>query len=226
MSVPKLRLTDAGGQIIARALAGETLWFTKLALGDGQLTSEGQIVGLTGLIHHVMDVPITSRRRKEGQVTLSGKLTPPTSEFRWRELGVFAKAGETGTERLYGYINLYEDGEIIKPSDGADRSIYVTVAVGNVQNVEVVLAPIEEATVSIHIVRCRERDPSKPDYGLGGGGDDGGDETPVLRVKGYTGTAEVSAVVSGVEYDAENLSVDGENVPDGTLIIKTKTLEE
>lgn len=216
MSVPRLRLTDAGGQIMARAMAGETLWFTKLALGDGQLTSEGQIVGLTGLIHHVVDVPITSRRRKEGQLSLSGKLTPPTSEFRWRELGVFAKAGETGTERLYGYINLYEDGEIIKPSDGADRSVYVTVAVGDVQSVEVVLAPVEEATVSIHIVRQRERDPSKPDYGL----DDGGDETPVLRVKGYTGTAEVSAVVSGVEYDTENMSADPDDVPSGTLILR------
>lgn len=224
MSVPKLRLTDAGWQIMGRAIAGETLWFTKLALGDGQLTTEGQIVGLTGLIHHVVDVPITARRRKDGQVTLSGKLTQPASEFRWRELGVFAKAGEDGTERLFGYLNLYEDGEIIKPDDGMERSIYVTVAVGNVQNVEVVLPPMEEATVSIHVLRQRVRDPSKPDYGLGGGGDDGG-ETPVLRVKGYTGTAEVSAVVSGVEYDAINMSVDGENVPDGTLIIKTK-LEE
>lgn len=220
MSVPKLRLTDAGGQIMARAMAGETLWFTKLALGDGQLTAEGQIAGLTGLIHHVVDVSITSRRRKEGQVTLSGPLTPPASAFRWRELGVFAKAGETGTERLYGYLNLYEDGEVVKPDDGTERSIYVTVAVGDAQNVEVVLAPIEGATVSIHIVRCRERDPSKPDYGLGGGGDDGGDETPVLRVKGYTGTAEVSAVVSGVEYDAENMSANPDDVPDGTLILK------
>lgn len=226
MSVPMLRLTDAGNQIMARALAGETLWFTKLALGDGQLTSEGQIAGLTGLIHHVMDVAITARRRKEGQVTLSGPLAPPTSEFRWRELGVFAKAGETGTERLFGYLNLYEDGETIKPDDGMARSIYVTVAMGDVQSVEVVLAPIEEATVTVHVIRRRERDPNKPDYGLGGGGDDSGDETPVLRVKGYTGTAEVSAVVSGVEYDAINLSVDGENAPDGTLVVKTKNLEE
>lgn len=70
------------------------------------------------------------------------------------------------------------------------------------------------------VIRVRARDPSKPDYGLGGGGDDGGDETPVLRVKGYTGTAEVSAVVSGVEYDADNMSTQGEDVPNGTLILR------
>lgn len=70
------------------------------------------------------------------------------------------------------------------------------------------------------VIRVRVRDPSKPDYGLGGGGDDGGEETPVLRVKGYTGTAEVSAVVSGVEYDAENMSTHGDNVPNGTLILR------
>ena len=66
-----------------------------------------------------------------------------------------------------------------------------------------------------HVIAVRERDPSKPDYGLS---DNGG--TAVLKVETYTGTAEVSAVVSGVKYDVENMRVGGENVPDGTLILE------
>ena len=56
-----------------------------------------------------------------------------------------------------------------------------------------------------------DSDPSKPE--------ESGPEV-VLRVEPYTGGAEVTAIVSGVEYDAKNMSVSGENVPDGTLILR------
>ena len=71
-------------------------------------------------------------------------------------------------------------------------------------------------------IRTRVRDPDKPTYGLGGGGDDGGDQSVALKVGPYTGTAEISVVVSGDTYDAENLGFDGENDPDETIIIKTE----
>lgn len=75
------------------------------------------------------------------------------------------------------------------------------------------------------VIAVRERDPGKPDYGLGGGGADGGAVSVALDVGPYTGTAEVSAVVSGVVYDAHNLSFDGESAPGGTLIIKQEAKE-
>lgn len=69
-----------------------------------------------------------------------------------------------------------------------------------------------------HIVATRERDPSKPDYGIGGS-----DEiSAVLEVGTYTGTAATTVVVSGVEYDANNLSHSGESVPDGNIIFNTE----
>ena len=66
-----------------------------------------------------------------------------------------------------------------------------------------------------HVIAVRERDPDKPDYGLM---DNGGAVT--LRVEEYTGAAEVSVVLNGVEYDAKNMRVGEENAPSGTLILK------
>ena len=72
-----------------------------------------------------------------------------------------------------------------------------------------------EAQYRRHVINLRLRDPSKPSYGL-----DAGDAVAVLDVGPFTGGAEVTAIVSGVEYDAKNVSVNGGNVPDGTLIIR------
>lgn len=68
----------------------------------------------------------------------------------------------------------------------------------------------------LRVIASRLRDPSKPDYGLGGGG---GAEL-VLELEGYTGKAALSAVLSGREYDALNLGTSGEAIPDGTIMIR------
>lgn len=67
----------------------------------------------------------------------------------------------------------------------------------------------------VHVISTRTRNPNKPSYGLS-------DEntTVALDVAPYTGTTEIGVVVSGTEYDANNLSATGETAESGTLIIK------
>ena len=65
-----------------------------------------------------------------------------------------------------------------------------------------------------HVVAVRERDPTKPDYGLGGGA------AVTLRAAPYTGTAEITLQVEQTEYDAENMSARPQAAPSGTIIIK------
>lgn len=72
-----------------------------------------------------------------------------------------------------------------------------------------------EAKCRRHVIATRVRDPSKPSYGL-----EDGDAVAVLDVGPFTGGAEVTAIVSGVEYDAKNMSASGDDVPDGTLILR------
>lgn len=71
-----------------------------------------------------------------------------------------------------------------------------------------------------YVIATRIRDPGKPAYGLGGGGDQM-EVSVALDTSAYTGEAEVAVVVSGSEYDAENMSAAGGTAPDGTIIITT-----
>lgn len=74
----------------------------------------------------------------------------------------------------------------------------------------------------IHVIAERERDSGKPTYGLGGGGEDGGEVSVALDAESYTGDTEIGVVVSGTLYDANNMSANGDTAPDGTIIIKTE----
>jgi len=72
-----------------------------------------------------------------------------------------------------------------------------------------------------YVAAVRPRTPDKPAYGLGGGGDSGGAGV-VLETGPYTGGTEVGVVVSGVLYDAKNVSTRGDAAPEGTILIKTE----
>lgn len=76
------------------------------------------------------------------------------------------------------------------------------------------MVPAQQLPWQRRVISTRSRDPGKPTYGLGG------EVAAVLSVGPYTGTAPCSAVVSGTEYDALNLSVNGDTAPDGTIILK------
>lgn len=220
MSISAMRFTDAGLALRNRNSVGERLNITRLAMGTGTLEDATMIPSLPALIHEVISIPINLRYVQEHQVTVSGQLNVAalTASFRWRELGVFA-AGEDGEEVLYGYLYLGEDGDIVRP-DGKllERTITVIVAVGDATNVTVKIDPSTARAIYLHIIRTRVRDPDKPSYGLWGAEEDSGQTA--LRVSPYSGSAEVAAKVSGVMYDADNMSAHGETAPDGTLIIK------
>lgn len=66
-----------------------------------------------------------------------------------------------------------------------------------------------------YVISTRIRDPEKPDFGLGGATE----KSAALEVGTYTGNAKISAVVNGVEYDAENIYQNGDDAPNGALII-------
>lgn len=66
------------------------------------------------------------------------------------------------------------------------------------------------------VVAERIRDPGKYDYGIG----DGEGKTVALNTSSFAGKTEMSVVVSGTEYDADNLSSRKETAASGSLIIR------
>lgn len=100
-------ITRAGLDMIAESQAGGTLIFTKAKLGDGQI-GEQSIPDLIDLINTKMTTELTSVTAKsKGHVEV--KFVVENTElnvgFFVREVGIFAKVGEEGVEKLYGYAN-------------------------------------------------------------------------------------------------------------------------
>ncbi len=79
--------------------------------------------------------------------------------------------------------------------------------------------PETQLPIRHRAIASRIRAPGKPDYGLGGGGEQTAAQA-VLEAGAYTGTAQASVTISGTEYDAKNISLDAKNAPSGALIIR------
>lgn len=102
-----ITITKAGLNMIAQSQAGETLIFTKAKLGDGQV-GDTNIQELTDIISAKLTAELTSvTAAEEGHVVIKFVVDNSSLEtgFFVRELGIYAKVGEGGTEQLYGYTN-------------------------------------------------------------------------------------------------------------------------
>jgi len=131
--------TNSGRNLQAKVQSGIQLNFTRIALGDGDLS--GTAIGeLTALKHQVKSCPIERLKPMIG-----GKAVVGTSfsnhematAFYWKELGIFAQDPDLG-EVLYCYGNAGANAEYIPAGGGTDiieKSIDVVIIVGNAPNV-------------------------------------------------------------------------------------------
>ena len=115
-----LILTDRGRDILAAALTGETLTFTRVALGDGLAPANPE--GLATLVSEKRNAPIQSfavigngTSRIRAIVTNVGL----AAGFFAREVGVFATDPDTGSETLYAYANAGDQADYLPAAGGA-----------------------------------------------------------------------------------------------------------
>ncbi|MBR0062299.1 MAG: hypothetical protein IJP68_12560, partial [Selenomonadaceae bacterium] len=92
----KPRLTKAGAILLAKAIAGTQLTFTRGAFGDAQghdAPSDKQIDKFTALLHEKMSLPITGFKVEGNQafITVLVKNEEITQGFRVVEGGIFAR---------------------------------------------------------------------------------------------------------------------------------------
>lgn len=74
MSFEPIKITNKGRQLLAKALAGETLVFTKIKMGDGQITTQ-VIETMNDVIHEVISL-------KPNTPVIGDKYTSITGNFR------------------------------------------------------------------------------------------------------------------------------------------------
>lgn len=235
--------TAASRALIAKILAGRcTMKYTRAAAGKGAIPDGSTPATMDGPADYVMDVRISGITNPvDGECQVSVQINSKDVEtgFYTTCIVLYAEDPDLG-EIPYTYLVLENEPEWIRPASaivGKVATFDIIAAVGEVDAVFAAIDPEAIATMANveqvvaahntdvtahsnqrHVIAARIRDPGKPDYGLGGGGDQTA-VTIALDTGDYTGEAEITAIVSGTEYDAENMSADGETAPDGTLII-------
>lgn len=139
---PKMTLTNAGQALQTKVLAGETLTFTRIALGDGQLNGQ-PIAPLTTLISQKATVEVDSVRvvnTSTAQVAGFFSNADISTGFWWRETGVFAQDPDAG-EILYGYTNAGDAGDYIPTvaDTRIEKYIYCSIAVASATTVDITI---------------------------------------------------------------------------------------
>lgn len=139
---PKMTLTNAGQALQTKVLAGETLTFTRIALGDGQLNGQ-PIAPLTALISQKATVEVDSVRvvnTTTAQVAGFFSNADISTGFWWRETGVFAQDPDMG-EILYGYTNAGDAGDYIPTvaDTRIEKYIYCSIAVASATTVDITI---------------------------------------------------------------------------------------
>lgn len=138
----KIIPTLAGSNLLVEAIKSKKpLIFTRIALGDGTLTESESIENLTALKHPMAQNTVQSiNSRGNGEIDVVATISNAsvTSGFYARELGVFAKVGDTGTEKLFAYTNAGAQASYTPAGTSLDEKlITVTFYIGNDVNVKI-----------------------------------------------------------------------------------------
>lgn len=138
----KIIPTLAGSNLLVEAIKSKKpLIFTRIALGDGTLTESESIESLTALKHPMAQntvQEINSLGNGEIDVVATISNASVTSGFYARELGVFAKVGDTGSEKLFAYTNAGAQASYTPAGTSLDEKlITVTFYIGNDVNVKI-----------------------------------------------------------------------------------------
>lgn len=144
MSFTAPKFTGVGRQLQTRVIAGDTLTFTTIKLGDGTMTTE-PIAALTDLIHGIITLPVHEVRRNADYADVTGVFQNAglSSGFYWREIGIFAADPDYPNDRshdiLYCYQNAAELAEYIPSASSAviEKIIRVACVVGDAESVTV-----------------------------------------------------------------------------------------
>ena len=119
-----MTLTDSGRTLLAKAVLGSELRFTRGALGDGELPGGADIRSFTHLLNLRHNLLIIGLKRTEiaGSAELEFELTNSdiASGFFAREYGIYAIDPDTGDEVLYAYCNKEDEAPYIEAFNGSD----------------------------------------------------------------------------------------------------------
>ena len=153
-------LTNAGRTLLAKALTGKTLLFTRAAVGNGDLGSRDPKT-LTALISYKRELPIQSMNVTgaigTAEVVLEMSNKGLTQGFFVKEYGLFARDPDTNTDILYAYRNMGNEAGYLEGDNGVDIVSYTLSIVTVVDQAPNVTAIITNTNQYVTISRMEQR---------------------------------------------------------------------
>lgn len=139
----KVIVTTVGKEMIAKSQNGQTLTFTRVALGDGLIANEDDPINFIKIKNERLSAPIAKYTdRGNGQFELQFRVSNKEVEtgFWHREIGVMAKIDE-GPEQLYAYTTAGNKASFLydKTTPIEERIVNIAFVIGNAQNVQVIV---------------------------------------------------------------------------------------
>lgn len=115
-------LTQKGRILLAKAITGKTLTFTRAFVGTGDLGNKDPFL-LEDLIARKLSLPVTAMRTAQtgvAEVTVEISNKNITQGFFMKEYGLFARDPDSNAEILYSYCNKGERSGYLEGFDGTN----------------------------------------------------------------------------------------------------------
>ena len=144
-----MKFTNAGLNLLAKALIGKELKFTCAWAGDGYLPEGREIAEMTELISPKRKMLIQNMTIPPhigiANITVAMTNKDLTDGFFIREIGLFAADPDTNNEVLYGYCNAGDTADFMPGSEGSSADLFhyicsLTAVVSQAKNVTAIFA--------------------------------------------------------------------------------------
>lgn len=141
-------ITDLGTGLLAQIMTGQgVLTFTKVVMGDGNMPAQQTPATMTDVVSPKAQASITKAAVGEnGTAIVGARFTNESQQedFEWKELGLYAKVGEDGSEVLYSY-GYTPNGELIPAGTTSttliEKLVDVVTYIGDTAEVTAVFDP-------------------------------------------------------------------------------------
>lgn len=139
-------ITDVGRIMFGDVQMGETLIPTKIVIGSGRIPAGKTARTMTDVVSPVINLTISKKQKaNDGTVVFGGVYSNETitSDFYFRELALYAKAGEDGDEVLFSYGNAGETADYMPAYTSGtpvQRQIDLSIYIGNDTQVDLTIA--------------------------------------------------------------------------------------
>lgn len=136
-------VTNIGKEMIAKSQNGQKLTFTRVALGDGLIEKDDDILSFTKIKNERLSANIAKFTDKNnGQFQIQFRVSNQNVEvgFWEREIGIMAQL-EGGEEQLYAYSSAGNKANFLydKTTPVEERIVNIDFVVGNAENVQVIV---------------------------------------------------------------------------------------